>query len=239
MRYTSLATLVAALMVGSASMAYAQGSSQSQGSQQFGQGQGYGTQQFGQSGPGFNGNQQQLGQSSGNRLQERATLRRQLRQVGFQNIRILNAAYLVQARTPDGRGVIMVVDPPEMAGMGQMSQMGQRYGNQMMSQMGQQNQRSGMGQSQGMQGMSGNQQASSAQNQMGSGASGDSATGSLSNARLSESQVRSMLQERGLSNIQNLERSGNTYTASADWQGEQLDLSVNAITGEITQPDQL
>ncbi|MFC1458572.1 hypothetical protein ACETIH_18070 [Microvirga arabica] len=59
---------------------------------------------------------QQLGQSSGsNRYQDRASLRRQLRQAGFQSIRILDASFLVQAQTPNGSTVLMMVDPPHAA----------------------------------------------------------------------------------------------------------------------------
>lgn len=38
--------------------------------------------------------------------------------------------------------------------------------------------------------------------------------------------------------VQNLEREGDTFTASADWQGEQADPRVNAVTGETTRPEQ-
>ncbi len=141
MRYTSAAALAAALMVGGGGTALAQGSGQQlpgygprleygTGQQygtdqprgagvQFGTGQQYGTdqprrpapggQQFGQGG--FGG--RQLGpQARRSGFQERSALRQQLRQVGFQNIRILDAAYLVQARMRDGRPVLMVIDPP-------------------------------------------------------------------------------------------------------------------------------
>lgn len=71
---------------------------------------------------------QQLGQASGSRFQDRAALRRQLRQSGFRSIRILDTSYLVQAQTPDGRAVLMMVDPPRAAllaiggGSGQQNQ---------------------------------------------------------------------------------------------------------------------
>ncbi|MBJ6126812.1 hypothetical protein [Microvirga splendida] len=194
MRHTSLATLATALVIGSASVAVAQGNQQS------GQGQG-------------SGGQQQFGQSSNaNRFEGRSALRQQLRQLGFQNIRILDTAFLVQASTPDGRTVLMMVDPPGSVGLIAV-QPGQRQGGQS----GQQGQRSGMNQGQGMSGQ-------------GSGSS---------QSMMSESQVRSMLQQRGLTNIQSLQREGDRFTAVADWQGEQVDISVNAVTGEITQPGSL
>jgi hypothetical protein len=210
MRYTSMATLAAACFIGSAGLVYAQGN------QQFGQGnQGGNQQQFGQG-----GGQQQFGQSSGgSRFESRSALRQQLRQLGFQNIRILDTTYLVQASTPQGRTVLMVVDPPGRFGVlgSQMGQQGQQQSGQQDNQSVQQGQRSGMGQNQG------------ASSQSGGG----------SQSMMSESQVRSMLQQQGLTNIQNLQREGDTYTAAADWQGEQVDVSVNARTGEITQPGNL
>lgn len=39
-------------------------------------------------------------------------MRQALQQAGFSSIRILDAAYLVQARTPDDRQVMMFIDPP-------------------------------------------------------------------------------------------------------------------------------
>jgi hypothetical protein len=39
-------------------------------------------------------------------------LRRQLEQAGFRDIQILDAAYLVQARTQDGNTVFMTINPP-------------------------------------------------------------------------------------------------------------------------------
>jgi hypothetical protein len=39
-------------------------------------------------------------------------LRRTLQHAGFQDIRIVDAAYLVQARTEDGDDVIMFINPP-------------------------------------------------------------------------------------------------------------------------------
>ncbi len=189
MRYTSVVTLAATLMMGSAGLVYAQGSQQS------GQGE-----------------QQQFSQGSGGRFESRSALRQQLRQLGFQNIRILDTTYLVQASTPQGQTVLMVVDPlGRFGGLG--NQMGQQQLGQQGGQSGQQGQRSGMSQNQGMSGQGGGSQA-----------------------MMRESQIRSKLQQQGLTNIQNLQREGDTYTASADWRGEQVDVSVNAWTGEITQP---
>jgi hypothetical protein len=40
-------------------------------------------------------------------------LRQTLQQAGFQNITILDAAYLVQAKSKDGDTVLMMINPPE------------------------------------------------------------------------------------------------------------------------------
>lgn len=39
-------------------------------------------------------------------------LRQQLTKAGFSNVKILDAAYLVQARTEDGNDVRMMINPP-------------------------------------------------------------------------------------------------------------------------------
>jgi hypothetical protein len=39
-------------------------------------------------------------------------LRQQLTKAGFSNVKILDAAYLVQARTEDGSDVMMMINPP-------------------------------------------------------------------------------------------------------------------------------
>jgi hypothetical protein len=39
-------------------------------------------------------------------------IRQQLAQAGFQDVRILDAAYLVQAKTQEGNTVLMMIDPP-------------------------------------------------------------------------------------------------------------------------------
>lgn len=43
-------------------------------------------------------------------------LRQVLSQAGFENIRVIDAAYLIQARTKDGEAVTMMLNPPAMAG---------------------------------------------------------------------------------------------------------------------------
>lgn len=101
---------------------------------QWGQQQPWGQQQFGQAG----GWRQQLGQ----RLQQRFgqgseqvqqamsmtqdKLRRALTQSGFQNIQILDAAYLVHATTRDGDFVVMLVNPPASVAMRTTAGLGAR-----------------------------------------------------------------------------------------------------------------
>jgi hypothetical protein len=43
------------------------------------------------------------------------TLRRSLQQAGFQNVQVLDAAYLVRAKTEDGNDVIMFINPPHVS----------------------------------------------------------------------------------------------------------------------------
>ena len=65
--------------------------------------------------------QQQQSQSSGQQRQQgqnqqqamgQERLRQQLTQAGFRDVQILDAAYLVQARTQDGSTVLMTINPP-------------------------------------------------------------------------------------------------------------------------------
>jgi hypothetical protein len=44
-------------------------------------------------------------------------LRQQLTQAGFRDVQIVDAAYLVQARTQDGNTVLMMINPPSAGGM--------------------------------------------------------------------------------------------------------------------------
>lgn len=61
---------------------------------------------------------QQGQQSQQASTQMRDQLRQTLQQVGFTNVQILDTAYLVQADSPHGETVIMMVNPPPMsAGM--------------------------------------------------------------------------------------------------------------------------
>lgn len=108
---------------------------------------------------------QQVGSAAGaSRFQDRAALRRQLRRSGFRSIRILDTSYLVQAQTPDGRAVLMMVDPPQAALLA------------ISGGSGQQNQTSGTGQGQTMSGQGSRQGNSGSQggtgNQGGSTGSG-------------------------------------------------------------------
>ncbi len=77
----------------------------------FGQGAG---QPPGQQPPGQQTQQQQIQQQQAVRTapltQEK--LRQQMTQAGFQDVRILDAAYLVQARTAEGDTVLMMINPP-------------------------------------------------------------------------------------------------------------------------------
>lgn len=77
--------------------------------------------QSSQSGSGSSSQGQQQSQSSGQQRQQghnqqhimgQERLRQQLTQAGFRDVQILDAAYLVQARTQDGHTVLMTINPP-------------------------------------------------------------------------------------------------------------------------------
>ncbi|MBM1169997.1 hypothetical protein [Microvirga arabica] len=152
------------------------------------------------------------------RLNQRAALRHQLRQAGFQNIRILNATYLVQARIPDGRSVLMLVDPPPMAASGATDSISQR------GQSSDPNQRQGGASASGPQfGSKGTSETASSRDQ-------------FSAPLLNPDQVRRDLQSRGFADISNLSRDGYSYTATADWRGREVNIRVDGRTGFIYEP---
>ncbi len=112
MHARSLAVMATALIVSGSAAAYAQSGNQ-------GHGQAFGNQNLSQNpnaGPRMQGNQ-----TGTSRAGQRSMLRQELRQAGFQNIRILDATFLVQAQTRNGDQVIMIVNPP---GSGAMSMTG-------------------------------------------------------------------------------------------------------------------
>lgn len=168
------------------------------------------------------GNQNDAGQLQGqSRASQRAVIRQELRQAGFQNIRILDAAFLVQASTGSGQQVIMVVNPPEQDSMttSSSSASGQAFNNQGMSN---QRQRAGSSRDSGM---------SSNQNQL--------SAAIMTPGLVSQDQIRSHLNSRGFSNISGLSQDGNTYTGMADWYGEQVDFRVDGRNGFVIEPSHL
>ncbi len=159
------------------------------------------------------------------RFSERAALHRQLRQTGFQNIRILDAAFLVQARTPNGRPIVMILSPRDEGSTVTTSSVGMN------------------------QPASG--QGPSAQQPQQFGATGAAAPGleqaldlrelnsAMVNPGLVEpGQMREYLQSRGFSGISNLRRDGSFYTGTAQWRGQQMDIRVDARNGLIVEPEQ-
>ncbi|WP_230533031.1 hypothetical protein [Microvirga roseola] len=194
------------------------------------------------------------------RYNDRVMLRRQLRQVGFQNIRILDAAFLVQARTPQGRQVVMILSPSgdqamvtssvggmnrSFGGQGQAFGMNQPYG------MGQQNRQFGAGQQGQASGMSRQGQQSSMSQSGGGQASDDmqnvGPTVDLRElaARMEQpglvprGQVRSYLRQRGFTNISDLSRNGNIYNGTANWFGEQVNLRIDGRNGYVIEPSHM
>lgn len=68
-----------------------------------------GTQPTGQALPGAD----RSAQGGAAQVMGQERLRQQLSQAGFQDVRVLDAAYLVQARTQDGNTVFMMINPPD------------------------------------------------------------------------------------------------------------------------------
>ena len=95
--------LIAAALIGAAlsAPAFAQGSSGAPGSQA------QGSQSQGSQTQGSQGQSRSEAQVMGQQQ-----LRRQLEQAGFRDVQVLDAAYLVQARTQDGNTVFMMINPP-------------------------------------------------------------------------------------------------------------------------------
>jgi hypothetical protein len=168
------------------------------------------------------GNQNNAGQSQGqSRASQRTLIRQELRQAGFQSIRILDAAFLVQASTGSGRQVIMVVNPPEQNGLTTSSSSGSNQG----------------GNSQGS--SNGGQQLGSTRN---SGMQSDQnqlSAAIMTPGLVSQDQIRSHLHSRGFSNISSLTQDGNTYTGMADWYGEQVDFRVDGRNGFVIEPSHI
>ncbi|WP_230534387.1 hypothetical protein [Microvirga roseola] len=172
------------------------------------------------------------------RFNDRVALRRQLRQVGFQNIRILDRAYLVQARAPDGQPVVMILSPSGQGGM-TTSSVGTNRPPGMQS-----------GMQDGMQeGMRGQMQERQRRGQQ-FGANRNATPGlealldrrelssPMVNPGLVEpGQAREYLRMRGFSNVSNLRRDGVFYTATADWNGEQVNIRLDARNGLIVEPN--
>lgn len=63
---------------------------------------------------GSQGQAQQQPMQQPMRPMTQAEVRQQLSQAGFQDVRILDEAFLVQARTRDGHHVVMMINPPQM-----------------------------------------------------------------------------------------------------------------------------
>jgi hypothetical protein len=84
--------------------AFAQGSGTAPGSQ--------GTGPQAQQQPGQSRGQSQGQSQSQSQAMSQQQLRRQLEQAGFREVQILDAAYLVQARTQEGNTVFMMINPP-------------------------------------------------------------------------------------------------------------------------------
>jgi hypothetical protein len=210
MRRQTLAVLMATVLAGGSTVALAQG------------GQGHPAQV-----PSINQNQSKSSEARGrtdgaSRFSERAALRRQLRQTGFQNIRILDTAFLVQALTQGGRPVVMILSPREGGSAVATSSVGTSRPADASTQRPQQ-----------------------------FGAAGTVAPGleqaldlrelnsPMVNPGLVEpGQMREYLQSRGFSDISNLRQDGSFFTGTAQWRGRQVSIRVDARNGLIVEPEQ-
>lgn len=193
------------------------------------------------------------------RSEQRAALRRQLRQEGFRDIQISDAVFFVQALTPDGRIVMMAVSPEPDAlaqrdGAGDQDRMargedvfqdwrGDRQPGmqgfdgdmQAMQDRGEQMARERQAMQERAQRIQQQRQAMRGQDQ----ADQDrEATGTIPGP-MDEEEIRSRLQERGFSDIRNWEREDTVYTATADWYGEEVDVRVDARSGALIEPVRL
>lgn len=54
---------------------------------------------------------------------------------------------------------------------------------------------------------------------------------------MSENEIRSMLEERGMAEIADFERDGVEYTTRATWFGEEVDVRVDTVTGMVVEPE--
>lgn len=64
------------------------------------------------SGSKASGSQASAGQQTQAQTMSQDKLRQQLTKAGFRDVKILDAAYLVQAQTEDGNDVMMMINPP-------------------------------------------------------------------------------------------------------------------------------
>ncbi len=264
MYMTKLASIAAALMIGTAPMAYAQtGDADRSGRQQ-----GFEQQrQYDQRG------QQQMGdwrRDSFSQSAEEDRLRDVLREAGFTRIRILDAAYVVRARTPDGRNVLMHVDPPARTAWRdgdqdelRTSRMGERQRDRFAAGSQQRNRRDGMDQDRAWQDRTSQDrnwedrtaQGRAWQERMSQDRSWqrdrdvsdtaglqrnqDSGPDLAAAGRLPEDTVRQILERRGISEVEDLRREGNEFVGTADWYGDEVDIRVDAQTGEVLQPERI
>lgn len=189
-------------------------------------------------------------------------LRNVLREAGFSNIRILDAAYLVQVRAPDGRNVTMFFDPPRRdVGRGMVRQddrwglagrmddegMSERMQEQMERMQEELEQMRGGMQGRMQEHMEGRMQ-DRMQDRMAARDPRTKADREPPTAMQwtepfdldTTEEARLLLRVRGMKNIRDLERIGeNEVAATADWYGEEVDVEVNVRTGEIIQPQRM
>jgi hypothetical protein len=174
-------------------------------------------------------------------------LRSALQQAGFSDIRILDAAYLVQAQSPDGRQVTMFVDPPprQMVERQRVPERQARVSPGFAPDDVDQRRPLDL------------REPSAEMDALGPDVRDapfderDELRAELERPHAAqrtrafsdfeaEDQARARLRAQGMQNIGDLERHNeNEFVATADWYGEEVDVHIDARTGEILQPQRL
>ncbi len=223
------------------------------------------------------------------RSSQRSVLREQMRREGFRDIRISDAMFVVRASTPDGREVVMVVQPLEdatqpLAGMPDVvsprSRLAENPPN--MAEPGSELAFEGRPETGPTVGVDSSMQRAGEGADMAAADQGrdlpervnpnagvagidagagplpdpamrdlpppDEITGATGEADaagdggtpvMASEIVRTELRRRGFSDIGDWRLENGAYTGTADWYGEEVDLRVNARTGDVLQPSSM
>ncbi|PSC03470.1 hypothetical protein SLNSH_18975 [Alsobacter soli] len=159
---------------------------------------------------------------------EARELRRELRDYGLRDIRILNTSYLVEARLPSGRTVLLIADPPPMSAGASASQEGSSQNGDRASASSDGFRSSQTARNRKSDSSKWDRNAEDRNGSPGSGLDGVTAQ-----------EVRSSLQARGFSDIRNLRRDGSTFVGEAGWYGDQVSFRVDGRNGYLIEPNRM